>query len=161
MGFHQDFLRILKWNFVHGLYMFGRSYVWNFDHQFWREVDQLIQRGKMVILVKISQSQGWPSELLVNHQFQCVLFIFQVHFDYWIKKIEVWVETCSWRNLKVSNFGKWRLNLKNSYFIHLWSKKWKWNMLGKIRGLSFISFWSHVQIGKESRVMVFGSSCLK
>ena len=43
---------------------------------------------------------GLTQWILVNHQFKGLLFIFQVHFDHWIKKIEVWVETCSWRNLE-------------------------------------------------------------
>ena len=68
------------------LYMLMSIHEQKIEVQFWVKAVQLITRGKMVILVKIGQSQSWPSGLLVNHQFNHALFIFQVQFDHWIKR---------------------------------------------------------------------------
>ena len=64
-----------------GFYMLLIIYEQKIEVQFWLEEFQLIRRGKMVSLVKISQSQSWPRGLLVNHQFKYPLFIFhdQIH----------------------------------------------------------------------------------
>ena len=108
------------------------------------------------VKVKVDQVNFWSTinSRVYFSYFKSILVIGSKRLRFGLKLVHE-------ETLKVSNFGKWGLNFKNSYFIHLWSKKCKWNMLGKIRGWYFISFWSHVQIGKESRVMVFGSSCLK
>ena len=57
-------------------YMLLDIYEWNVKAQFWVEASQLITRGKMVILVKISQSQeltkwtfGQPSIQISNFHF--------------------------------------------------------------------------------------------
>ena len=62
------------------------TYDWKIEVQFEVKLIQLDTKGKMVILVKISQSKSWPSGLLVNHQFNDALFIFQHQFDHKIKR---------------------------------------------------------------------------
>ena len=102
------------------------------------------------VKVKVDQVNFWPTIIarMYFSYFNSILVIGS-------KRLKLGLKLVLEETLKVSNFGKWRLNFKNSYFIHLWSQKYKLNMLGKLRDWYFTSFWSHVQIVKESRVTVF------
>ena len=135
--------------------MFGRSYVLiiNFEGKWinWFRGAKWSFWSKSV-KVKVDQVNFWPN---INSR---------MHFSYFksilvigLKRLKFGLKLVLEETLKVSNFGIWGLNFKKSYFIHSWSRRCKWNMLVKLRELSSISFWSHIQIGKESRVMVFWS----